>query len=323
MQSDMDRAEPPIREALRRYQAIDDAWGMGFTEINLGAIAQKRGDLVAAERVLRHSLDHLRAAGDVGQEAYALAYLGDIVRQRGDLASAQPTLEKAIVQLRTGGDAYSLAYALFALGSVLRDRDRHDAALTDFVDMLAICRDLGDRLGFAQCFEGMAPSLVSLGYPARAVRLLGAAEPIRQSLASPLPPSEAPVVERAMALARDALGQEAFEAAWSAGQALSPEQALAEALLAGAPAASPESEASLLDQERAFAASGSTSGFDLTRREHEVLALLTQRYTDPEIAEQLFISRKTASNHVSNILSKLGAVNRRDAAAIAARYALV
>jgi DNA-binding NarL/FixJ family response regulator len=64
-------------------------------------------------------------------------------------------------------------------------------------------------------------------------------------------------------------------------------------------------------------------GADLTRREREILALLAQRFTDPEIAEQLYISRKTASNHVANILSKLGATNRREAAATAARHALV
>jgi DNA-binding NarL/FixJ family response regulator len=62
---------------------------------------------------------------------------------------------------------------------------------------------------------------------------------------------------------------------------------------------------------------------DLTSREQEVLALLGQRLTDHEIAARLFISRKTASHHVSNILTKLGAANRREAAAIAARQGLL
>ena len=62
---------------------------------------------------------------------------------------------------------------------------------------------------------------------------------------------------------------------------------------------------------------------DLTFREQEVLALLCQRLTDPEIAAHLFISPKTVGKHVSNILGKLGASNRREAAAIAVRHALV
>ena len=44
--------------------------------------------------------------------------------------------------------------------------------------------------------------------------------------------------------------------------------------------------------------------------------------TDAEIADRLFLSTRTVEHHVSNILAKLGAANRRDAAAIAARFAL-
>jgi DNA-binding CsgD family transcriptional regulator/tetratricopeptide (TPR) repeat protein len=54
----------------------------------------------------------------------------------------------------------------------------------------------------------------------------------------------------------------------------------------------------------------------LTSREAEVLDLLTRERTDAQIAQELFISKKTASVHVSNILRKLDASDRRHAAEI-------
>jgi len=58
----------------------------------------------------------------------------------------------------------------------------------------------------------------------------------------------------------------------------------------------------------------------LTRREREVLDLLAEGATNRVIAQTLFISEKTASVHVSNVLAKLGVQNRGAAAALARRY---
>lgn len=57
--------------------------------------------------------------------------------------------------------------------------------------------------------------------------------------------------------------------------------------------------------------------------DQEVLALLCQRLTDTEIGRRLFLSKRTVEHHVSSILGKLGAANRRQAAALAARNRLV
>jgi len=62
---------------------------------------------------------------------------------------------------------------------------------------------------------------------------------------------------------------------------------------------------------------GASSVAALTRREREVLRLMSRGLSNRQIGEELFITRKTASVHVSNILAKLGAATRTEAAAIA------
>jgi DNA-binding CsgD family transcriptional regulator len=70
--------------------------------------------------------------------------------------------------------------------------------------------------------------------------------------------------------------------------------------------------------------SGSTAieKFGLTDREAEVLALVAAGRSNPQIAAELFISPKTASVHVSNIISKLGVTTRGEAAALAHRHGI-
>jgi NarL family two-component system response regulator LiaR len=61
----------------------------------------------------------------------------------------------------------------------------------------------------------------------------------------------------------------------------------------------------------------------LTRREHEVLALLVKGMSNPEIAGKLFISRATVKVHISNILSKLEVASRAEAISLAIQNKLV
>ena len=62
---------------------------------------------------------------------------------------------------------------------------------------------------------------------------------------------------------------------------------------------------------------------NLTRREREVLALLVQGMSNPEIAERLVISRSTVKVHISSILSKLGVSSRAEAISVAIQNKLV
>jgi NarL family two-component system response regulator LiaR len=75
----------------------------------------------------------------------------------------------------------------------------------------------------------------------------------------------------------------------------------------------PEPPAQMSEEDVAVA-------FELTPREQEVLALMVEGLSNPDIAERLVVSRSTAKAHVSNILSKMGVSNRAEAISLALQH---
>ena len=112
--------------------------------------------------------------------------------------------------------------------------------------------------------------------------------------------------------ARSGLGDQQFANAWSSGEALSIEDAVAVA------------DRTMTEWE-AFAdgsESGSANKFGLSRRELEVLRLLATGRSNRAIADELFISVPTVKVHVRSIFTKLGLDSRAAAAAFAVQHQL-
>ncbi len=90
---------------------------------------------------------------------------------------------------------------------------------------------------------------------------------------------------------------------------------------AGRTALAPEAMQALLEVRTVH--QPSTIGQDLTEREHDVLVLMVQGLSNPQIAEKLIVSLSTIKFHVSSILGKLQASTRAEAVRIAMQHKLV
>jgi len=147
--------------------------------------------------------------------------------------------------------------------------------------------------------------------PMVAAEVLAAAEAVREQLGAPVPPVEAADRDAALEQLARKLNAAKLDAARLAGRGRTLESTIDLAV------------EEIDDLDAAGGAREDSAVPDLTARELAVLELLAQGLTNREIASTLYISASTAGVHVSNILRKLNAKRRVDAAGIAHKMGLL
>ncbi|MEO8134062.1 MAG: tetratricopeptide repeat protein [Betaproteobacteria bacterium] len=230
-QADYPAARAWCEESLAMRRELGDRWGIAVSLNNLGLVALDQGDYPIARALHEESLAIRQELGDRVGIALSLNNLGDVSLHQGDWASARAVCEQSLAIFREVGERWGIGESLNNLGLAALDQGDSAAARTLHEESLAIRRELGDQRGVAESLEGLACVAFNLADPGRAVRIWAGAERLRETIGSPLPPSDRPHYQCQVAAARAAFGDTTvFDLGWQEGRAMTLEQAIKYAL---------------------------------------------------------------------------------------------
>jgi predicted ATPase/DNA-binding CsgD family transcriptional regulator len=299
-----------------------------------------------------------RAAGYLGLEATALRVLAQIALDEGDLNQAWRLAERGLRVGREAEHPLSIAWALHALGlarfrqrkltcarTLFEDSLHHgrgmvaapirvttlaclawvhleqgnlDSASAWAVEALDMARGLQvSRAYLALPLEAIAQIAIAAEEPTRGLRLASAAAALRQGV-GPYMATQQRQMDRWVRRARTRLGKSAAEGAWVGGQALTDEEAIAEAMSLLALTRVADSR----QGERTVHGGGTLdqASAQLTPRQLEVARLIARGYSNRQIAQALVVAVPTAERHVANILRRLDFASRAQVAVWASKH---
>ena len=298
------------QEALALSREVGDRAHIAHSLWLLGVLILYQSDYARAHAMLTESLTLSQAANDKRGIADAFVVLGYVAFFQGGYAAMAPPLEKGLALHREIGDQRGIASGLYGIGWLALGRGDYAQARAAYEESVMILKDLEHQWFLALSLEGLACTVAMHGQVAWAARLCGVAEMLRASIGASMPPAARIIYEQAVAAARTQLGEEDFTAAWAEGRKMTVEQVLIARgpLLKAeqAPLPSPPSPAPALYPN------------GLTRREVEVLRLVAQGKTDEQVGQDLTISPRTVSTHLTSIYGKLNVSSR----SAATRYAI-
>jgi non-specific serine/threonine protein kinase len=305
IQGDYAAATRHAEAALARARAIGDREATGDALFALSYVALDKNEIATAVALNTEALALFRAIGHRAKTALTLRQLADL----GARAEAPAMLEEALALFRAAAPSPLMAATMSTFGRVLLDGDEPARAFDLFRESLVLRAEIGDRWGLPYSLKGLAAIAFLSGRPEQAARLYGAADAVHETIGVAVTREHRPHNERYLARVRAALTEGAFAAAWTAGQAMALEEAVAEALsVTLAPVGEP---------------SPGPATHGLSSRELEVLRLVGDGLSNREVAAALFIGQGTVRAHLTNIFAKLDVGSRTAATAAARRRGLL
>ena len=312
-QADFRSAEPLLGESLGLFRGLGDKRGAAYAlgSIGIAAIGQDQHERAIA--LHEEAADLFLEVGDKWAASTEFCFSAAGYFKRGDHVRATQLAERGLALAREMRDRAGTSAALYILATVAHASEDHERARGLFKEGLELTADVGDQANVAYCLEGLAAVAASESRVERAARLWGATEALLEEVeATAYPHAPDPSVHEArVGAARSRMDAAVWEAAWSEGRAMTPEQAV---------------EYALSKEELPESRSPSTTPLypaGLSAREAEVLRLVARGLTNAQVAEELFISPRTVDRHLNSVYRKAGVSSRVAAARFASEHGLL
>jgi non-specific serine/threonine protein kinase len=195
-----------------------------------GMVLSSLGDYPRARALIDQALPLLREHGERHGVSWSLACLGKMLHLQGEYAQAAASYEESLAIFRDLGDKFGSANLIANIANLARDMGEYERAKRLYRESLILHHSMASWADTVHSFEGLATLVAVLGQPARAASLFGVAGGIRESLGHPMQVIDREACEPTVSAIRSALGEETFEAAWTAGEAMGLEEAFTYAL---------------------------------------------------------------------------------------------